>query len=367
VTGGTLKIYNGHFFGGNSSDIASEGGSVEVSGGWFRNTPASFVAGGYEPVSGTERFNDRDYYYTVAASETIATVNDDNYGSLAAAIAAANAYSSEAAETVTIKIVAEDNVLTHNEAIELNNISGKPIVFDLNGHTLSTSTAQFITSTGTSLVTITDSGETKGKITSTEYQVICAETLGSTIAIDGCVIESDAEASTTGANAVVYVKRSAGSGTPYPAVIVDNGAKIYSKNQQPAMYASYGKITLNDCEVTSGADGEGAAYGVFQTSYGTVIVNSGASIYSKFTSGTKYGAVHSGSQYGAVTINGGHISGGYCVTGSSSAKGNVITINGGYFNTAFNLSGQNLSSAIFNGVVASSSETYYHETTKETL
>ena len=326
---GTLTVGGGHFYGGDSSDIANDGGSVAVSGGWFRNNlDASFVADGYESAADTETFNERSYSYTIATSVTVATVNDvDEYGNLAAAINAANEYDG-AADTVTIKIVAENDTLIHNNAIDLNNTGGKPIVLDLNGHFLSTSTASFITSTGTSLVTIKNSGAT-GKIISSEKNIISLTTANAKIKLDGCIVESTAPASSTNADAAIYFYRN--GSTNRPQLTIENGAQVYTQNGVTTIYSFGGHLILNGCEITSGTVGSGR-YAIYTYTASQIDVNEGASIYSN--NNDNFSAIHCGTANSAsITINGGYMYGKAALTAGGSNYCETFTINGGFFNT----------------------------------
>ncbi len=352
VTGGTLTINGGHFYGGDSSDIDNNGGSVAISGGWFRNDPDnSFIATGYASKSGSETFKDRSYPYTVASNVIVATVNDtDNYTTLADAVDAVVGYTGDA-DAVELKLKAD---IEHNVALNLTH-STKPIVLDLNGHTLSTDeTESFITTSGT--LTIKDSGSPKGKITSKANNIISLTTAGANITLDGCIIESTAAASTENKDAAVYFYRT--SPTNRPQLTIENGAQVYTKNGVTTIYSYGGKLVLNECEITSGTEGNGR-YAIYTATYSQIIVGDGASIYSNNTS--SFSAIHCGTNNNAsITINGGYMYGNSALTAGSTNYCKPFIINGGIFNTDVNTISGYTSHTINNGFIGLCPETKHH-------
>lgn len=130
--------------------------SVQVTGGTFAADPSAYVTGGYAAVQDSETG-----LYTVEEVK-VAQIGDVTYPSLAAAIAAVP--TNGTATTITMidnEIVAAGTTMTI--------ATGKNIVLDLNGKTISgssgiTSSFYFITNNGT--LEITDSSqEGEGKIT----------------------------------------------------------------------------------------------------------------------------------------------------------------------------------------------------------
>ena len=330
VNGGSLVVSGGHYYGGGVADIVKNTGSVSVNGGRFRSEPAAaLLAPGYSAVSDAETFNTRDYGYSVVG--VVATVNGTEYTSWSAAVAAANAYAGADA-TVTLQLQLD---ISGASAASFNNTSSKPIVLDLNGHTLSTSASEFLTTTGTAELTITDSNATKGKITSSAYNIVNLTTSGTSVRLSGCVLESTAPASSTSSNAAV--KGEYTSKTTRPVFVFENNVKVYSVNAHTAVYAKYATMTFNACEIISGKDEENGFHCLFFYTGGQVTINSDASFYSPHKSGDPVGAaVRSGTSNtaSALTINGGWFHGGYSVN-CGDGYSTRITFKGGYYNDDF--------------------------------
>ena len=329
VNGGSLVVSGGHYYGG-VADIVKNTGSVSVNGGRFRSEPAAaLLASSYSAVSDAETFNTRDYGYSVVG--VVATVNSTEYTSWSAAVAAANAYAGADA-TVTLQLQLD---ISGASAASFNNTSSKPIVLDLNGHTLSTSASEFLTTTGTARLTITDTNPVKGKITSSAYNIVNLATSGTTAYISGCILESTAPASSTFANAVV--RGNYDSKTTRPIVVFENNARVYSVNAHTTVYAKYTTMTFNACEIISGKDEDNGFHALFFNTGGQVTINSDASFYSPHKSGDPVGAaVRSGTSNtaSALTINGGWFHGGYSVN-CGNGYSTRITFKGGYYNDDF--------------------------------
>ena len=314
-SGANLIISGGYIYGNDSADIIGAG-TTTVYGGFFRYNPASFCAASAASSDVTENFGGRTYNYQVVA--TVATVNGVGYPTLADAATAAVAYDG-ASETVTLKLL--DDV-THNVALNLAHPS-KPVILDLNGHILSTTVNDFIYPTSGTL-TITDSQNKVGKITTSGYQVIRA---ASTLNIVNCIIEGTiAEASAYDDQSLLLI---GGSSTT-----TISGSRLYTCGKQTVLRVNNKNCsaTVNDnTEITAGKNGLGFN-GVYVQS-GTFTFNSG-SIY-KLGDGNNQPAIGTyGSSNAKVTVNGG-----YFYTESPSwtlrkASGSSFTLKGGHMDKA---------------------------------
>ena len=327
-----LVINNGYFY-GDTEDVAKGGADATVSiyGGFFKNNPdISFIAEGCGANPIAETHLGKTYNFEVAASSIVATVNGVGYASLGSAATAATAYAG--AEDTVLLVLQED--VADALAIELNNES-KPVVFDLNGHTVTTSAQGFIKTTGT--LTITDNGATKGGIFSTATGVVNNTTTGK-VHIKGCTIASSATSSSYYSAAVVYQNA---EGTE---LTISDGAVIYSTDSLTVVANRAGKLTIDDCEISVGTQCTGKHGKVAVTTGGTkssAVIN-GGSFYSTATSRAAIytGAnISSGTATGPITINGGYFyadKGSRCVRGAYHNQTQYIILNGGYFNIAPN-------------------------------
>ena len=360
VSGGTLNIYDAHIYGAGAADIVKTSGTVALSGGYYRYEPdGAWLADGYASAAATEVFNTRSYDYQVVASAVVATVAGENYGSWDAAVAAANSYGGADA---TVAMQLQDNVTT-DVAITLANAS-KPIVLDLNGHTITVSVAAFLNCTNE--LTITDTGSPKGMITSNQVNVINKVSTG-TIILDGCVINSTASFSSSWyGDGVVRLNNSSST------VHVRNGARIYASNELAGLANRGGTVTITDSEISSGTVSAGAPAITTAGTTAITTINSG----SFFSSATSRAVLVSGgglaktTAAGATVINGGYF---YASAGAKVLKGNYtggdhmtkITINGGFFNKTTVWSGENPTYGTGKSE-QSCSETHTHATTGET-
>lgn len=323
VSGGSLRIYDAHIYGGGIADISVTTGSITISGGYFNHQPeVGWLSDGYNDVDVEEHFNNRIYNYEVQATATVATVDGVAYGSWGAAAAAACSYGGASSKIVLQ--LQED--ITTNVAVNLTHAS-KPIEVDLNGHTLSATVPQFITTTET--VTITDSQTTKGKLTSNQYQMIYLTTAG-TINIDNCVIECTAAAAASSSNAAENSMISlVGTSTSMRGTlnITGSGTKIYTTDKVQLIRAQ-GNLTITNGEFTSGNDTSKGFYIVYCHNYSNIIINGGS--FKSYSSAT----VYSGNSGGKVTINDGYFfnkDGNYDVSAYSETCGASFTLNGGYY------------------------------------
>lgn len=300
------------------------------------------------------------YYMSKRLNTPVASVNGVEFGSLSLAIDEANSYNGSES-TATISLL--DNI-THNSQIDFNNVNGKAITLDLNGYTLSTSVAQFITSTGSALLSIKDSRTIKGKITSSEKNILYLTTESAKVELDGCIIESTDESSTQAVDAAVYTKYE-GQGT-MPELTISNGARVYTNNTVSVLYCYNGKYHLNNCEITSGKENGTGRYCIYLSTFAIVYINKGASLYSTGNSSTSV-ALYSGTGNSSsrAIINGGHFYGHYAINAGNASYSSPININGGYFNT--DIHSTTLENATINGTIISSSETHTHHTTGSQL
>ena len=324
LVGGTanLVVNNGYFY-GNTADIANAGtGTVTISAGRFKSEPdPAWLAEGCASSADAITFHERNYAYKVAASSVVATVNGTGYATLGAAAAAAVSYAGDA-ETVTLQLQ-ED--IVHNEALSLTHAS-KPVVLDLNGHVLSTSVENFIYPTAGTL-TITDSAETKGKLTTSSYQVLYPGG-SANVTISNCVVEGTIEnASAWNAQTLIIC-----GGASMECTI--SNAIINATKHQTAIRINNSscKVTITDSEVSSGTVGDSGFYAIINNAGNLTINNSSLYTKSSTTDGNAPSALHHSGSNAKTIINSGYfyaaqdrtVSGGY---GS-------ITINGGYFDKA---------------------------------
>ena len=313
-----LVINGGYFYSDDSYDVrrSSENASITISAGRFRKAlDASTIADGCAASAEELVYNGRTYGYKVAAAAVVAVVNGTGYGTMAAAVAAANSIPADGGRASIILQEDIENV----PPFTLNN-SNLPMALDLNGHTLSSQDSVLITVENAS-VTLTDSGLTKGKIT-TIWQKALLIKAGGEVSIANCTIESTKEAGSSFSEPCVYVN---GSGA---SLIINNGTKIKTTHKLTAVRAYNGTITVNGGEISSGLESEGW-YGLVVANTATAVVNGG----SFFTTGTGLASVcHIAASGASVTVNGGYFySSGRCASTGNSSYGNKMVLKGGYF------------------------------------
>ena len=203
--------------------------------------------------------------------------------------------------------------------LDLTSATGRLLTLDLNGHTLSGTAEGFITSAGA--LVITDSAETKGKITSSASKVINLTASGAAVTLSKCVIESTkATGAAWNSDAAVNM---AGSGVVLNIV----NAKVYTTAKLSTVRAYTGTLTITDSEISSGVESEGW-YTLLGLNSATVTIQSG----SFFTSGTgNSSSCHIGASGAKITINDGYFhSNGRTVSGGGTYISKV-TLNGGYY------------------------------------
>ena len=320
VSGGALVASSGYYYGG-TADVTVSSGSATLTGGFYKNEPASTLIGdGCKSKEEAVTYGGRDYAWKVIVDKPVIHVDGVNYVSMAEAEAAVKAYTGTAE---VINVVLYDDVAFTAQVTFAG--APKPIVLDLNGHTLSTTLQQAIyISTGVTL-TITDSATTKGKYTSSETQMV--RTAGtSTFTATNCVIECTKDKSAAWNNDPIYYI--IGS-----SVVNFNNAKTVATRQVTCMYQNNTTTTVNitDSEFTSGAESGQYGYYGLVINAGTMNFNSG-SIYINAESSEQYSAVHSAGSNATININGGYFfSNGTRVLSRSYGK---LNINGGYMNQA---------------------------------
>ena len=229
----------------------------------------------------------------------------------------AEALDYEGSDEPVIRLLAD---VSSSKALNLTNTAGRLLTLDLNGHVLSGTVSGLISTSG-SLV-ITDSGETKGKVTSTASKVVNMTATGCSVSLRQCVIESTkATGDSWNGDAVINVSASLST-----LNIVDS--KVYSTKKLSVVRAYTGTVTLSGSEITSGTESTGW-YGVMALNAAVVVFNSG-SIY---TSGTgNSSAFHIGYSAATMTVNGGYFAsnGDRTISGGGSYI-NKMTLNGGYY------------------------------------
>ena len=319
-SGASLTIIDGYFYGNGAADITGAG-TVTVNGGYFRYSPASWCPASAAVTSSSELFNTRTYNYQVEYAA--ATVNGVGYSTLAAAAAATVAYDGEDA-TVTLQL--QDDI-EHNETLNITHAS-KPVVFDLNGHTLSTSTFNlFYPTSGT--LTITDSQNKVGKITTSSYQAVYAGGTATILTISNCIIEGTLrKASESGEQALMLA-----GGTSNTTI---SGARIYTNGVQTVLKLDNTNcnVTINNSEMSSGIDTT-ASYYVVAHNNGNLTINSG-SFYCKKNSVIQHTKTKT-PQNMNTTINGGYFYSGdgaeYCLRANVKGSDAIgMVLNGGYMN-----------------------------------
>ena len=327
VLDGKLNIYDGHFFGGVAADIVTTSGTITISGGLYRHEPVGeWLASGYASAVASEVFKTRSYNYQVEASSVVATVDGANRGSWAAAVAAACSYSGDS-PIIVVQLLDDIDADT---AVNLSHAT-KPIMLDLNGHDINVSVADFLNCNNQ--LTITDTGLSKGKIISSEVNVIQKVGTG-TITLDGCVIASTAVGSSWYSEAVVRVNNSASE------VIIRNGTKIYATKALTGLACRNGSATVTDSEISSGTENAGVPAINTGGTTSSLTINSG-SFYSSATSRAVLvsgAGMAAATEAGTTVINGGYFyakeSGCLCLKGNYASGDHYskITVHGGFFN-----------------------------------
>ncbi|MBR4213602.1 MAG: hypothetical protein IKR82_06590 [Bacteroidales bacterium] len=321
VSGGTLDIYDGHFYGGGAADIVKTGGTLALSGGYYRYEPDdAWMADGYASAAASEVFKARSYDYQVKASSVVATVAGKNYGSWGAAVAAACSYNGSE-DTIRIQLL--ESIIT-DAAVNLTH-STKPIKLDLNGRTIETSVSSLLNSNNS--LTVIDSGSPKGMISSSESNVVNKIGTG-TVSLIGILIKTTktVASGTYGAQAVVRVNNSS-------STLIITDCILYSTGMLTGVSNAAGTLTITDTEITSGSESDGLV-GVFTGGSNANTTLTNCRVYTTSTTASR-GIFYIGTSEsaGTLSVNGGYYYGKIFGRGyTSSTQLPHLTISSGYFN-----------------------------------
>lgn len=335
----SLNISDGYFYTGESAEeiVGNTKGTVAVSGGWFSKAPsASVIATGYMAESDPTTVDGRNYTHHVVddpMAAKIASVNGVQFAAFGDAVDAAVAYSGGDA-TVTLTLL--DDVTGLADRLDLTNASGKPIVLDLNAHTLGVVIDSVMTTTGT--LTITDGTGTTGKYTSNKRKQIYLAGTG-TINITNCTVECTRGGyySTGPTYKMIAVVGTSGSKT---GCINMNGAKIVTTSYLSPFHVTYGSLNFTDSEITCGTEEVGGNYCIDVNTGGSIVVdNSSFRTFPRISTSAALGCIYSRTgNVGAgssIVINSGWFYGGKSIESSQDSYSKPFTLNGGYFNTDF--------------------------------
>ncbi|MBO4571400.1 MAG: hypothetical protein J5699_05705, partial [Bacteroidales bacterium] len=330
VKGGSLKINNGYINGGGTSDIAVSGGTVTIGGGWYAHEPnASYIVDGCGSKPEYLSYNGRSFGYHIIATKFAATVNDEGYATLEAAVNAAKTYNGSAS-TVVIKLMESTEC---NVALDMTNASGKPVTFDLNGQTLTTTVSQFISAANEFL--LTDSSANPGTIESNNTRVIYLHAAGGagTATVEKVTIKSTFDKSTNSdatasANSAVYIYSNSSA---TKTLNLKNGAKIITPKCHGIYAGGNGNSTpsflnVENAEITSGM------YCLYFATATIEISGDETSLVSSDLEGKR--AIYCGSSNANAKC---HITGGYFYNGDGTTSAintnyaSHITIGGGYY------------------------------------
>lgn len=264
------------------------------------------------------------YYYTenILGTIDVAQIGETSYSTIDAAWAAAN----EADSAVTITLLASCSTESR-----LPIPSGAKITLDLNGHVLSVSQDSLISPATNTTVTITDSKDKVGKITSSEARVVVLTTYPINFTISKCIIECTKASGNWVGEPIV--KTNSNCGTTKTVLNIDD-ARLVATNSVTGLSVYAGTITITDSEISSGTESEGnyaiVSNFVSDHSSSTLTINSG-SFYTSASSGTLPSALHRSSSYGTITIKSGYYYGDGRVVSKGGSVSGGFTVSGGYF------------------------------------
>ena len=273
-------------------------------------------------------------------------------GEFATVVAQAKDYSG--ADEPVIRLLCD---VSSASAVNLTNTAGRLLTLDLNGHVLSGAVESFLTTSGA--LVITDSAQTKGKITSTASKVLDLTSAGAAVTLKGCVVEST-KAAGAAWNSDAAVNMAAAS-----VVLNILNSKVYTTKKLSTLRAYNGTLTITGSEISSGTESEGW-YVVLGLGSGIVVVNSG----SFYTSGTGNSSTfHIGASGVTMTIHDGWFhSSGRTVSGGNTYI-NKVTLNGGYYDRMPSIPSAGGSYTYGSGKsmqAIAPAATHLHETTGET-
>lgn len=262
------------------------------------------------------------YYIQKIFGAPVAEVAGVKYGSLEEAAAAAVAYDGEAA-TVTLQLLDD---IEHNAALNLTHAS-KPVVLDLNGYVLTTTVDSLIgPKSGT--LTITDSQDKVGRITSNSYEAVHASG-SSTVSIVNCIIEGTMEEAPNSYSKALVV-------TDDSSNMTISGARIYTCGKQTALVSNSNttSVTISDSELSSGISATNSFLAI-ANNRGTVTIESG-SFYSKNYDVIRHTKTVGTGNLLTTIVNGGYFYSGdgatYCLRAAQKGVGAGLVLNGGYTN-----------------------------------
>ena len=347
----SLNISDGYFYTGESAEeiVDNTKGTVAVSGGWFSKAPsASVIATGYMAESDPTTVDGRNYTHHVVddpLAVKIASVNGVQFASFGDAVDAAVAYSGGDA-TVTLTLL--DDVTGLADRLDLTNASGKPIVLDLNAHTLGVVIDSVMTTTGT--LTITDGTGTTGKYTSNKRKQIYLAGTG-TINITNCTVECTRGGyySTGPTYKMIAVVGTSGSKT---GCINMNGAKIVTTSYLSPFHVTYGSLNFTDSEITCGTEDVGGNYCIDVNTGGSITVNNSSFLtFPRKSNDAALGCIYSRTGNidagSSIVINSGWFYGGKSIESSQDSYSKPYKLNGGYYNTDFTAAGTVMTQASY--------------------
>ncbi len=206
-------------------------------------------------------------------------------------------------------------------AVTLSNSAGNTITLDLKGYSVASTAESFISPGGT--VVITDTGATKGEISTTKSKIIDITEASASVTLNGVAIKSTkATGASWNGDAVINMASSGGT-----LQILDS--KIYSTKKLSTLRAYNGTTTIENSELSSGVESTGW-YVVLGLNTATVTINSGRF----YTSGTDNSSTcHIGHESARITVEDGYFySEGRAVSSGSKSYYGRMTLNGGYYN-----------------------------------
>ena len=335
ASGTANATINSGWYSGGTQDITKAGSAkVEVYGGKFKNDPAiGIIAEGCESKSISETHNGHTYNHQVVGGVAAATVNGVDCPSFANALANALAYKGEE-DTVTIRLMKD--VTGYDKRVDMTNNAGKPIILDLNDHSISVTVDSCMTTKGE--LTITDnSGTGNGMITTSGRKLLYVIGKG-TITIKDCIIECT-KASARYTDAVRTVIAVTGTASSNSGVINVLNAKIRSTYGYKLIYAGYGSLNIKNSELTCGTETNGGYDNVYMYTGAQIVLENSSFVAFNQSSGANSSCLRTGtgnSASAATVTNCWFYSGNGVLAPSSNPQySKVITINSCYSKVDF--------------------------------
>ncbi len=330
----SIVINGGHFYGKYSLTAGNSGGyssRMTINGGYFVNDISSYSGSSRATINGSIGVSSESHTHQTTGDTNIyeymcsvASVNGVNYEGLAEAVSAANSTN----EPATLKILGD---IEHNSKIDLSNEHNQPITLDLNGFTLSTSTMDFITTTKS--LEITDTGESKGAITSNKENIIVNN--GGEVTLKGITASSTITKFTGSYIYSTAAVRNTGGGT----MTISNSILYTTKELAVINNTGTGSsLTISNSEVSASTAGTGGC-AVTSGTGASLTINSGQ-FYNEASSGARPTIYYTGAAAtpSPVIIKGGYFNNadenGRCVRASTVSYTQYIEITAGYFNRA---------------------------------